>query len=194
MNVDLYYKLELRDKDGKLLNRPRMKRADSYVQGFVSYLYSHLAADESYLALDARGTLTHPRSPSDANDYDGRMDGNASQSLWSRGLVFGHGDTAVTISDSKLGTIAISGTLAGQLVYQGVTFSTTNTVGAKLSYTISRSATNQTGVAMTIKEIGGHARAGVAQSGWWLYWRDLATLEIGDGESATLVYEESITV
>lgn len=183
MNINLKYMLVHRDKNGSIINKPRFKKADSYVQGFIGGLY--------YAVCYTHCTM--PNTGGTAGGIAFITNSMASMGNSGNGLQFGLSDTAVTINNCRLGTPCAHGTnAANKLIYMALVDTTLFSSGGKRYYRMSRTVTNGCGSPVAIKEVGCVAAGAGADA--TLQFRDLSSLTLADGETATLVYEESITV
>ena len=187
MRTYLYYKVEVRDPDGKLLKRERRK-SRSYVRQWNDIVAAQAGAGTQSVkdtGGTSRSVTTH------ANNL--RFSAAAADDAV--GIVVGSGVIAVTIVDFNLRTKITEGTGAGQLNYQASTPGDPAISGSSCSFETSRAAINNSGATVTVKEIGINIR-GASTPYYFLGVRDVlaASLDVPHGGAITITYTIKVTV
>jgi hypothetical protein len=203
--IGLWYEVELRDRNGKVVKRFKRK-SDSWLVGFVkllkslfyqryntSVVYGNVTAEDGstanppcdYTPTGYTFSVLYPCCRGDAGDV-------------THGIAVGNSDTPNTLTTYALGSKISHGNGSGQLLYGAVTIEdVTNPSGNILQFRIIRVFTNSSGADVTVKEFGllcriytpnGHKNILLA--------RDVLTtpITIPDGYSLTLRYIVKITV
>jgi len=193
MRQQVYYTVEVRDKNGKLISREK-RRSRSFVRQWCDLHY--------WLAEPTDKTVTDISNTSRTLDRDTglihalRMDGAAVEP--DKGVVVGTGTTAVTIADYALAAKIAEGTGVGQLSHQAVTLTAPSVVGSECSWTATRVFINGSGATITVTEIGIYVSAQdtVPAVRYFLVVRDvLVTAQaVPDGGAITVVYTIKVTV
>jgi hypothetical protein len=202
MQLGLYYRCIVTDKNGKIVKRTHWRKSRSFVIQFLQLLSalnqatSKTIVDVTEASQTAKGTLYENTSnfvfraleiaaPDDNADY---------------GIVVGTGTTSPTNTDRKLVTKIAHGTGAGQLDYGAHNFTNPAVVGANVDYVISRSFYNGSGASITVNEIGIYARyyASVAGQYYTFYAcivRDVITpITVANTQTLTVQYTIRTTV
>lgn len=185
-----YYVIEVRDRNGKLRRRFRRK-SHSYVQQWNELICVQVGYKLNLSIKDTGGT------DRDVDKNLTTLQSNAPAANADYGIVVGTGNTAVTISDYALETICAEGTGTNQLNYQACTIADASVSGSECSFTVTRSAINNSGITITVKEIGlyclGHD--GIAGR-YFLGLRDVlaSTVDVPDGGAITVVYTIKVSV
>lgn len=149
-------------ENGKEIYNNQFKVSDSLVGNFLVYLYCAFSYGNygNYTLCTILGS-TYNQRMTDVNlagnktiyNYAPKLD--AVSSDVSYGIVFGTGSTGVSPSDLQLETKIANGTGAGQMSYgvsQGTVPPTIS--GSVTSFTIQRSATNNSGSPIAVSEVG----------------------------------------
>uniref|UniRef100_A0A6M3Y0Z1 Uncharacterized protein n=1 Tax=viral metagenome TaxID=1070528 RepID=A0A6M3Y0Z1_9ZZZZ len=185
-----YYTIEVRDKEGKLLSRERRK-SRSYVQQWNELVCVQVGQKAALSMKDTGGTDRDITT----NGYNFAVTGGVGAD--SLGVVVGTGSTAVTIADYALAVKCDEGTGANQLNYLACTVSDPTVLAPSCSFTILRSALNNSGSTITVAEIGVYmlGRYGTT-SYYFLAIRDVLTTTqtVPDGGAITVVYTLKVTV
>lgn len=187
MRQKLYYTVEVRDREGKLLKHIRRK-ARSFVQAYNQILYAQMAQASTTIKRTA-GTDTT------VGPHANSLAVNAAAADYLFGIVVGRGSTAVTISDYWLQTICLEGSGTNEVNYQAVSLTAPSVVGSSCSFTVTRSAINTSGATITIAEIGLIGK-GTSTPYYFLLVRDVlvSTIDVPDGGAITVVYTIKVTV
>ena len=193
MKQQLYYTIEVRDKNGKLLKRMRRK-SRSLVRQWIDFHY-WLAGIVDRTATDTGGiSRTLDRDLGFSICF--RLAGGEAQSVL--GIVIGTGTTAVTISDYALATQIAHGVGAGQMYHYADFLGAPSVSGSECSFTITRVIGNQSGALITVKEIGVYTSAQDTSPAarYFCVIRDVlaASVDVLDGGAITVVYTIKVVV
>ena len=172
---------EIRGVDGKIKKTLPEIPANSFVLAFIDILYKHFSQAE----LSTKETDgTEASLAAFANDLAcGAAEG---ETVW--GIVIGTGTDVVAIDDYKIQT-----QVTANIGYGGVTVAEPVTVGTTRQFDISRTFTNNTGAALSIKEVGLYGE-GASNAQVYCLDRSLINIEIANGESVSLRYRIKVTV
>ncbi len=177
--------LTVTDEDG---NVEIHKRANSFVRGFIDLIYGFITATTVTNGWTDTGGTNRNTSVASSN-----MLMNSGAGVTTFGIVVGSGSSAVTISDTALGTLIAQGTGAGQLQYGANSNIDPITSGTSRQFTLSRTLTNGSTGAVTVNEVGIYGKAG--STPWYVMWeRTLTTFTINAGASKTVTYTIKVTV
>jgi len=184
--IETYYRILKHDPDGNLVKDSGLVQSHSYVIQFLE-LVKVLLCGVGTIATDVDGVESAIYSGG-AISGDGRVDGGVGLDTY--GVVVGTnaGTSAEDNEDYALDTkIAHSGVgAAGCLNYQAVTFVPARVVGPNIDLDISRAFLNETGVTITVKEIGIICKT---LTKYFLLLRDVVADEpVDDAETLTVVY------
>jgi hypothetical protein len=200
---EIYWEMEVRDENGKLLKFKRFK-AHSYLKqysGLLKGIMTHkYSVDNSgnVTIKDTSGTdRTYPKSG--AYVQFGCMPIMADVSEGDYGIVIGTSDTANTKDTYAMGGVIAHGSGSGQMLYGTTTIENpTNPSGNDWVFRIIRIFTNNSGASITVKEIGITVKAydsgGVFR--YFLIARDVisASVNVPSGSTLTVRYIPKITV
>jgi hypothetical protein len=197
-----YWEIEIRDKNGKLLERKRFK-SHSWLRQFIDYL--RLCASQSKTSLNTM-SITDITGTSRTVPYTGStgiqkyiLGYNAAANDGDYGIVVGSGDTPNATTTYALATKIAQGSGSGQLVHGATTVETvTNPSGGDFQFRIIRAFTNNSGASVTVKEIGlyGNLMDSTATDRQFATARDVlpSPSSIPDGATMTVRYIIKITV
>ena len=166
-NLDLFYEIEVRDKNGKLISK-RTGRSKSLVRNFALMLRGLMAGNiagvvsNSYWKTKVTVTATdgttfdYPSlgSYTKAEDAPSAMEASALERTDEYGIVVGTGSTPVTRDDYKLESLVPDGFADGQMVYGKTTVEDVNGDPPSSVFRIIRTFTNEGSTTITIYEIG----------------------------------------
>lgn len=196
----LKYNIEVKDKSGKMIFR-KSGISKSLLRNFMYWLQGkfQVSTDTTSSTWTAPDTTNTSRTFMDAATLRegafGFMGAPANSSLM--GLRVGLLDTAVLPIDWELASLISHGVALNQMNYGIQTYEAVTVVGQTTSFRISRAFTNNSGLTITVKEIG--AVMGLRDTGdverWLLYLRDVLPSAVGvpDGSTFTLRYTFSVT-
>jgi len=187
MGIELWGELVLKDLDGKVLYRKREK-SRSFVRAWLHSLYAHMTSF-TMSTPDITGANRNVRE----DEVSFTMDGNGGTSF---GIVFGTGDTAVTVSDYGMEALIAAGGGAGQFQYCWNEVSERVVAGADCYFTVTRRAFNLSGDNITVAEWGLYARVYDGSNRYVCAVRDVpeAPLLVPTDTVLTGVYTLKITV
>jgi hypothetical protein len=196
-----YWEIEVRDKNGKLLEHKRIK-SHSWLRAFIGWL--KMCATVGGATFGA--TITDITGTARTVPYSGTayvsafaMGYNGGAGVETIGILVGSGDTPNSINTYALASKIAHGTGSGQLVHGATTVEdVTNPSGNDLQFRVTRTFTNNSGASVTTKEIGIYGA--VADSGnttrYFCIVRDVlpSPSSIPDGATMTVRYIIKITV
>jgi hypothetical protein len=200
---EIYWEIEVRDENSKLLKFKRFK-AHSYLKqyiGLLKGLFAHkyaVANSGNVTVIDDTGvSRTYPKS--DGYIHSSSIPVMADINEGDYGLVIGISDTANTINTFNMGNIITHGSGSGQMLYGGTTIENpTNPSGNDWVFRIIRVFTNNSGASITVKEIGIKVKAQDSGGGarWFLIARDVISsgVTVPNGSTLTVRYILKITV
>jgi hypothetical protein len=204
---EAYWEIEVRDKNGKLLERKRVE-SHSWLRQFIAMLKGEFATrhgtttgNANVSVSDESGTgRTYPfHLDTQTPTYNMNLSTLGDVGDVTQGIVVGSSDTPNTITTYALGGKIAHGSGSGQLVYNAETVEdVTNPSGNDLQFRLTRTFTNNSGSAVVVKEIGllikKRDSGNVSRS--FLAVRDVlaSPSSIPDGATMTLRYIVKITV
>ena len=180
--------LELKDKDGKVLEKRRFPM-HTYVYPGIVLFNAHLSwRDMSITKIDgSSGTTYLNTGGSNANFTVGASYGDTT-----RGIVIGTSDTAYSPTQNKLQNIINHGSGVGQMLYGIVSIDAPVQITNGYRFVFSRVFTNSSGASITVKEIGIYLY--VYNVGTIMFARDVITpVTVANGQSLTVRYIVSLT-
>jgi hypothetical protein len=153
-NLKLMLELEVRDKNGKLLEK-RSRTCHSFLKNFAWFVYAFFAATNVTRTNTGGGSATFYGSRAvTITGENSPMKCNAASADDSFGIQVGSGTTPVSRDDYALATKISHGTAAGQLAYGTMTIETVNGTPPESQFRIIRTFSNSTADAITVYEIG----------------------------------------
>jgi len=204
-NLDLFYELEVRDKNGKLISK-RRSRSKSLLRNFALMLRGLMAGNIAGViskstwntkvtvkATDGT-TFDYPHLPSYTEDENApsAMEASALERVDEYGVVVGTGSTAVTRDDYKLESQVPDGFADGQLVHGKTTVEDVNGDPPSSVFRIIRTFTNEGSTTISIYEIGLIVKA---QNKYVLIARDVldTAQDVPAGATLTVRYIFKVT-
>jgi hypothetical protein len=192
-----YWEIEVRDKNGKLLECKRIK-SHSWLRAFIGWLRMCGSVSATTITDITNTARTIPfTGNSTASVFV--MGYNAGVGVDAQGIVVGSGDTPNSINTYALASKIAHGSGSGQLAYGATVFEdVSNPSGGDLQFRVTRTFTNNSGASVTVKEIGIYGT--VADSGgttrYFCIVRDVlySPSSIPDGATMTVRYIIKITV
>jgi len=180
--------LELKDKDGKLLEKRRFP-SHTYVVPFFICLDAHLASrDMSLTKIDGTTGATSIGWYSAYTEFVVA----AGYGSTSNGIVIGTSDTPYSPTQYKLQNIISHGSGAGQMLYGIQNIDQPQQVTGGYRVVLSRVFTNVSGASITVKEIGVYMSA--YNVGSFMMARDvIPSVTVANGQSLTVRYIISLT-
>lgn len=188
MKERVYYTVEVRDKEGKRL-RHFTRKSHSFVRQWNQLVNVHAKATSLSIT-----DVTNTAKTVTVGGSTLRMNGVAATTTY--GIVVGRGSTAVTINDYALETRCEEGTSTNELNYQACTVANASVSGSDCSFTVTRSAINNSGATITVTEIGIQVYGYSAGDAYFLGIRDVltTTIDVPNGGAITVEYTIKVTV
>ena len=198
----LYYRIEVKDRYGRVKKRTKLKPCNSFVLQFLAMIGGAISHQ-----FQVQSAVYCPAKDTDGNAIAYGMTGTAyAYSFFSvfsadnnagYGIVAGTGTTPPTNADYKLQTQIAHGVGAGQLDYGTHSLTVAQVVGSNVDLVISRTMYNGSGATITISEIGvyeyGSHPAGGNKTAMLI--RDIITpVDIENGETVSIQYTLRTTV
>jgi len=166
-NLDLFYELEIRDKNGNLIST-QSDRSRSLLRNFALMLRGLMAGNiagvisgstwNTKVTLTATdgSTFQYPALPSysRAEDAPSAMEASALERTDTYGILIGTGSTSVSRTDYKLAQQIPDGFQDGQMVYGKTTVEDVNGNPPDSVFRIIRTFTNESPSTITVREIG----------------------------------------
>jgi hypothetical protein len=185
----LSYKVEVTDKDGRVVQREEGP-SHSYVRQWNEIL--HLQAAAIYMGGGGTVKMTDGSTESNAYYSVRSFASNAGIGVDRSGLRVGKNSTPVSINDYALGSPIAQGTGIDQLEHQLTYFTGPVVAGSTLSFTMQRSFVNHSGATISgIQEIGNYIEFTGSMFGRVaLGFRDVlgSSFGIPDGGAITVTY------
>jgi len=155
--IRLLIRCIVKDHDGKVVSDTGDRPANSFVLQFLEYIY--------YMALTGNQFSTTTDAGEQWIYYGADPNLNmfyvvAAIALDAYGIVVGTGDTAVDNEDIILDVQLTEGSALGEISHGEGTVGAAGVQGANVDMLLSRDFTNNTGAAISIKEVGVYARSG----------------------------------
>jgi len=204
-NLDLFYELEVRDKNGKLISK-RRSRSKSLLRNFALMLRGLMAGNiagvisksewnvKVTLTATDGSTFDYPSLmfSGEAKDAPSAMEASALERTDEYGVVVGTGSTAVTRDDYKLESQISDGFADGQMVYGKTTVEDVNGDPPSSVFRIIRTFTNEGSTTISIYEIGLIVKA---QNKYVLIARDVldTAQDVPAGATLTVRYIFKVT-
>jgi hypothetical protein len=203
----VYWEIEVKDKNGKLIEHKRSK-SHSWLKQWIQILKGEFATRHgtnvghgNVTINDETGTgVTYPCHGSySVTDYymDQSTRGDAGDV--SQGIIVGRGDTPNSLTTYALASKIAHGTGSEQLLYGAESVEdVSNPSGMDLQFRITRTFTNNSGASVTVKELGilvkKYDASKISRS--FLIVRDVLSSPSGipDGATMTVRYIIKITV
>lgn len=187
MNIGIYIKLSETDKCGNIIKEGKEFKANSLVQGFASILSALMSATSN--AIPDISNTSRTVAANAACFLATSAIGNTNL-----GIVAGTGTNAVAVTDYALQTLIAHGTSAGQLEYGAQSIGTFTVSGSDAYTSHTRTLINNSGGAITIKEIGFYARGNATTTHYFCIDRTLQEYEVASGAGVLIEYKWKVTV
>jgi len=188
MNRGLWYKVIVRDRDGKVLSCEN-RRSRSMLGNWYRILYAHMASTST--------SLVHTSGNSwGVINFGDNWKFVAAANEDYIGIVIGTGIAAVTIDDYKLDSQIMQGTGSGQMRHLASTPGWPSVAGSSCDFLASRTFLNNSGGPITVRESGIYCRVkGPTYYGYACIVRDILATpqDVPDGGSITIDYTLRIT-
>jgi hypothetical protein len=180
--------LELKDKDGKVLEKRRFP-SHTYVVPFFICLDAHLASrDMNLTKIDGTTGATYVGWYSAYTEFVV----TAGYGVTTGGIVIGTSDTPYSPTQYRLQSIINHGSGVGQMLYGVQTIDQPQLITGGYRVVLSRVFNNVSGASITVKEIGVYMYA--YNVGNFMMARDvIPPVTVGNGQSLTVRYIISLT-
>ncbi|MBA7641979.1 hypothetical protein ES703_49665 [subsurface metagenome] len=187
----LSYSVEVRDKEGRVLQRISAP-SRSFVQQWNQIVNLQARQETEGVITDRYGTVW-----TSCDAYSSNLRADAGIGSLYGGLRVGRGSTAVAITDIALESPCDEGTGTDEFNHQANTFTVPVVVGTTCSFTIKRIFVNNSGATITVRELGCETAFYVAmirKDG--LAFRDVlpGAVTVPHGGSITVTYTIAATV
>ena len=195
-NMTVYITRTITDtKTGKVIKRYRKKQSKSFVKAFMQHLeammaHAYNAQSDSVTIKDTSNTERSVNVyTTDSQLYFGV---EAPVNTDTYGVQIGTGTTAPAVADYTIETQIAHGTGAGEMEHGATGVGSATVSGSDMEMTITRAFVNNSGGAITVKEVGLTAET---QSTWmFLLLRDAVNDAVADGQTYTVTYTFTTTV
>ena len=204
-NLSLFYELEVRDKDGRIISS-RRERSRSLLRNFAlivrTLLAGNIAGVITHTTLDVKVSITKRDGttfsfPSlmysnGAENAPAVMEAAAMERNDNYGVIVGAGSTAVTRDDYDLETQYKDGIGANQLIHGKTTVEDVDGTPPDSVWRVIRTFTNESDATITVREIG---LAVLCQGNYVLIARDVLSTpeDIPSAASLTVRYVFKVT-
>ena len=183
------------DKDGRVTQRTRRRKAHSFVYGWVWATCAQLLSESAPApalgpVTDVLGINYNLRTCQNTLDLAGLL------GVATPGIVVGTGNSPIRVNQTKLDAVIGQGTGVGQMEHQAQTWTFTGIVGTQASFAITRSFVNLSGAQIDVREAGFYMGVfdGVPATRIVLAARDLASHDVPYGGAVTLTYTVRIVL
>jgi len=193
----LWYKVTVRDRDGKVLSREE-KKSRSFLGLWNKIIWTQIAGASfpaSLMVTDINGS-SWPLGVG-TSGYNFRMNAGAQNTNY--GIVIGTDDTPVTVTDYRMGALIAQGFGAGQMDYMAQVINASVVADPNCDFLMSRQMANNSGGLITVKESGLYMMMERSLSPFWTAYgcvvRDVFTTpqDIPDGGGITVEYTLRVT-
>lgn len=194
----LWLTLETKDKDGTLLKRIH-KPSKSYVLQWGQLVMLALVPGSQTVTMTDIANATHTmKGGGGANCAFGAVSGIIMGAVGNdgQGILVGIGTTTPTSLDYKIKTLIANGAGAGELNYQGQSYTPTAIVGANVDFLLTRTFTNTSGNPIVVHEVAlyGYLEDNTGNAQYFCFVHDLATITVNNGQTLTVSYTLRTTV
>jgi len=191
--IQLFCKVNVYGKDGKLKRSSGMLRSRSFVKNFLVMFEYYIAhaynayADYTTLVNTAGSNKTHAGA---SVTLSKAMCAESPSTNDSYGILVGTGETTPALTDYCIETLIEDGSDPTQLQYGACAVSAADINGSYVDLPITRTFTNASGDTIVIKEAGLAFQDlwGLASSESFLVAHDAADQTVDDGEICVVVY------
>jgi len=199
MKFEIKAKVELKTHNGKIIKTIE-KTLKSYVIGLVDLLYGffYSTAYTSTVAItdtddSSRSIIVSTLGQSTFKSFCANCAAIATDDTY--GIQTGTNDTAVLITNNKMGTKITHGDTSTKLNYGACSVGSPATVGTSRQFTIARTFTNNSGANIDVKEIGLILKVyDFSVARYIMIEHSLLSFTIINGTSGTVTYTISATV
>ena len=197
MKRELWYKVTVRDRDGKILSQEE-KPSHSFLRIWNELVWTQLHGVNfpgSIGVIDINGAYW-PLGIG-TSGYNFRM--NAGAENPSMGIVIGTDDTPVAVTDYRMGALIAQGFGAGQMDYMAQVIQASAVADPNCDFFMSRQMANNRGGLITVKESGLYMMMERSLSPFWTAYgcgvRDVfgTPQDVPDGGGITVEYTLRVT-
>ncbi len=150
MKPELWYSVVVRDRNGKVISQER-RRSRSFLKAWNQVVCAQMYPFNTSVSSTLITITGESRWPFAASE-NFRMNGPAGNTNY--GIVVGTGSTPVTVTDYALDALIPQGLGAGQMDYLACSVADASVSDPHCSFVVSRSATNNSGGSITVRETG----------------------------------------
>ncbi|MBA7530801.1 hypothetical protein ES705_23012 [subsurface metagenome] len=186
-SIGLFYQLTVRDKNGKVVRKTRLRRSRSFCIAFLQMLQVQMLGVDK----DIRDNLNslETGTPASTNFFGAGPAGNDD---W--GIILGTGTTPPTNTDYVIETKIEHGSGATQINYAIQTDIDAQEVGANVDYQLIRSFQNLSGSTINVSEAGFYGYVASPAKYGLMVHDTFTTVPVLDGETLTATYIFRTTV
>jgi len=188
MKSQLYVRTQTRDREGRLLNRTRMRRCLSFVQGY------NWAICAQFLGGSAPSPVLGPVKDTGGTNRNLRTCGipfrsNGGAGVTDMGIRVGTSEVAVAINQYSLQAPIAQGLGAGQMEHMAQTFSFIGVTGNQCSFETQRVFVNNSGAPIAVRETATYMTVYYPTTAAYIMAaRDLISEDVPDGGAVTVTY------
>ncbi|MBA7530979.1 hypothetical protein ES705_23190 [subsurface metagenome] len=187
-SIGIFYQLTVKDKNGKVVRKTRLRRSKSFCIAFLKMLQVQNAI--LGVPLNIKDTLGADEACDPFDTMFKTLQAAGSATL---GLLLGTGTTAVDNLDYVMETQIAHGNAATQLEYGGMTEVGATEVGANVDYQLLRSCLNNSGDTIQVTEAGVYGMIKAAKTALMIH--DVFTaVPVLNTETITATYTIRTTV
>lgn len=186
-SIGMFYQLTVRDKEGKIVRKTRLRRSRSFCIAFLQILQVQMLQANKQI----RDTLNSVETCAPLSD---NFKANAAATINVNGIQIGTGTTTPTNTDYALETLIAHGSGATQINYAIQSDIDAQEVGANVDYQLLRSMQNLSGSTINVSEAG-IAGYLLAPAKYALLVHDVFTaVPVANGQTITITYTFRTTV
>jgi len=192
MTLAIEYRVVVRDRFGRVMERVGWRHSRSFVKQFIQILECGMRNVNVTGVKDTGGVEREIGSPDLYSEP--LIDCMAGAGVDDYGILVGTGTTTPAPTDYTLEALIPHGSASGQLDYAGCGYISTYISNGNIIFEVTRTFTNLSGATIGIREVGLVSRTYyVATRGYFLLARDLYTHDLADGASITFSYRIRVT-
>ncbi|MBA7531057.1 hypothetical protein ES705_23268 [subsurface metagenome] len=186
-SIGLFYQITVKDKQGKIVSKTRLRRSKSFCLAFLQALQVQYNIAANVVIKD-----TLAANETCVADED-MLDIHAASGVDTLGLLVGTGTTPATNIDYVMETKIAHGGAATQLNYGELQEIAAAVVGANVDYQLFRAFTNTSGGTIQVTETGIYCWIKIGK--YSLIIHDVFTaVAVANGETITVTYTFRTTV
>ena len=146
-SIGLFYQITVKDKNGKIIKKTRMRKSKSFVIAFLQLLECQGMGVQPTIKDTSAANITAIKNATN-------LDLAALESDVTRGILVGTGTTTPTNADYVMETLIVDGNGAGEMEYAAQAYVSAQEVGANVDLQFSRTIQNLSGNTINITEAG----------------------------------------